>query len=229
MSDEATEQAAEVVAEETKPEASGVLVGKAQLGAAAFADAGDSTGRNLVYVQIRPDGSARATNGRYLIIVPGDGMDPAEFPAIEGLGGAIPAEGVEIPAETCKEAAKAIKRDYRPVMERVHVGALPDGKARLTVMANFEPRTLTAPKSEGRTLPDLDQFIAPREGRIVFGLDPKYLKTICEYAIKHGTRAGLVISVDPKQADKNGPILFEVRLSESGKTAQIALMPMRVD
>lgn len=87
-----------------------MLITKRVLGAYRFAS-DDETRSALRVVRIEPDGSGVATNGHILIKVSPNGVNPEEesFPQPYGEHTRL-VEGVSIPANTCKDAEKAISK-----------------------------------------------------------------------------------------------------------------------
>lgn len=209
--------------QETEQKATGIILERHHLAAAAFC--GDEGRYQCSGVNVKPDGTVEATNGHYAIRVPASKYPGCDFPEVEGKGAALSGPAV-IPADTMKAAEKALPRKATiPILGCAFVGnGGPNVKITTT---DLETPTVRAVAPIQGRFPDLDQ-VTPKIGpkALHIGMSVEYLRDIAAYASKVGAKGIELIIPDPKTAGET-PVVFSVSLPDTQK-ATIVLMPMRL-
>ena len=195
------------------------LLSKAELDAARF-DGDDERLQTLYGLNIEPN-AVVATNGHYLIRVPAVDLDSEQFPAVDGMKGEAPEAPVSISAESALDTLKGLKKSTLPILQCAALTQTPEGLQLITTDLETPRVSLTKPLD--RTFPAYEGVMPKDPPTLQTAFDAKYLKTICEYAIKHG---GRVPSLKMDFTDAQSPVKITITLDD-GREALVVLMPMK--
>jgi hypothetical protein len=195
------------------------LLSKAELDAARFD--GNGKGWQTVYgLNIEPN-AVMATNHHYLIRVPAVDLDSEQFPAVDGMKGTAPEAPVSISAKTALDTLKGLKKSTRPILQCAALTQTPEGLQLITTDLETPRVSLTKPLD--RTFPAYEGVMPKDPPTLQTAFDAKYLKTICEYAIKHG---GRLPSLKMDFTDALSAVKITIAL-EDGREALVVLMPVK--
>jgi len=193
----------------------------------------DHTRWVLQGIHYRPDCRiVEATDGKMAIQVPVSSMDPSEFP---GSVDTEQAEDVIIPAKSAQSAFKAIPKTPLPAANSVKLTT--NGKTFSLTTNDLDNEVARKAMPIDGKYPNIDLVMPQYDASdLEITLNAKLLKTVCEYALKHGQAIkgkdiGITFAFIPDNKDRK--ICFNPTTAlidiEPGRTAKVVLMPMKKD
>lgn len=170
---------------------------------------------------------AEATEGHVLLRVPHDNtIDPAHFPAVNGIGSGLNGNSVLVKPEALEKAFKHIDpKSCLPILGYVHL-SVDEKDTPILTATDLETSVHVRQQKMDATFPDTDQVIPQEPRPLSVCLNAELVKKLADWACKHGR--GPMPTIKLYISSRSGAVLCKIPRGDSPSAIAI-IMPVRSD